>query len=110
MATIENLETMLRRGQDTPLLRYGLGSEYLKEGYPERAAEHLAQAVSQEPGYSAAWKLYGKALTVAARYGEAIEVFDRGIAAAEEKGDIQAAKEMGVFRKRAVKALAEAGG
>lgn len=110
MVMIDNMEAMLARGQDSALLRYGLGNEYLKvERYAEAVA-HLAEAVRLDPGYSAAWKLYGRALNASGRHGEAVAAFDRGIAAAEAKGDVQAAKEMKVFRKRAEKALAGSGG
>jgi hypothetical protein len=63
--------------------------------------------VKLDPTYSAAWKLYGKALAAASRFEDAVAAYDRGIAAAEEKGDLQAAKEMRVFRKRAAKAASE---
>lgn len=109
MGIIENFEAMLARGQDSVLLRYGLGNEYLKDKQYEQAVVHLAEAVRQDPGHSAAWKLYGKALTGAERYVEAVTAFDRGIETAEAKGDVQAAKEMRVFRKRAAKALAGSG-
>ena len=109
MSMIENFEAMLARGQDSALLRYGLGNEYLKVKEYEQAVEHLAEAVRQDLGYSAAWKLYGKALTGAEQYEEAVTAFDRGIDTAEAKGDVQAAKEMRVFRKRAEKALAGPG-
>ncbi|RMD69724.1 MAG: tetratricopeptide repeat protein, partial [Gammaproteobacteria bacterium] len=66
----------------------------------EKAALHLAQAVARDPGYSAAWKLYGKALSELGRTEEAKEAYRRGIEAAERKGDVQAAKEMRVFLKR----------
>ena len=105
MGIIENFEAMLARGQDSALLRYGLGNEYLKAGEPARALEHLASALEKDPGYSAAWKLYGKTLLGLGRHEEAIAAFDRGIETAESKGDVQAAKEMRVFRKRAEKAL-----
>lgn len=105
MGIIANLETMLARGQDSSLLRYSLGSEYLKAGEVGKAVTHLAEAVRLDPGYSAAWKLYGKALAASGRHGEAVAVFDRGIATAESRGDVQAAKEMRVFRKRSEKAL-----
>ncbi|EGV18577.1 hypothetical protein [Thiocapsa marina] len=108
MSMIENLEAMLRRGQDTALLRYSLGAEYLKTDDTGRALEHLAEAVRLDPAYSAAWKLYGKGLSAAGRHAEAILALDRGIAVAEAKGDIQAAKEMKVFRKRAERAIADA--
>jgi tetratricopeptide (TPR) repeat protein len=105
MGMIENLEAMLASGRDSALLRYGLGNAHLKAGRYDKAVDHLAEAVRQDPGYSAAWKLYGKALTAAGQYPDAVAAFDLGIETAERKGDIQAAKEMRVFRKRAKKAL-----
>jgi len=100
MNVTENLETMLANGRDSALLRYGLGNEYLKAGDTDQAVHHLAEAVRLDPVYSAAWKLYGKALDVAGRPGEAASAYERGIAASEKNGDIQAAKEMRVFLKR----------
>ncbi|WP_462320161.1 tetratricopeptide repeat protein [Halochromatium sp.] len=105
MSIIDNLEAMRARGQDSALLRYSLGNEYLKQGQTDQAIDHLADAVRQDPGYSAAWKLYGKALTQAGRSVEAVEALSRGIEVAEGKGDAQAAKEMRVFLKRAEAAL-----
>ncbi len=110
MAMIENLEDLLARGQDSALLRFSLGSAYLKAGDNDHAVVHLAQAVAHDPQYSAAWKLYGRALTDAGRLQDALAAFDSGIRVAEGKGDIQAAKEMRVFRKRAEKRLAEQSG
>jgi len=100
MAIVDNLEAMLARGQDTALLRYSLGAEYLKLNQPDKAAEHLRQAVAKDPTYSAAWKLLGKALADAGQKDKAIKAYEDGIKVAEEKGDIQAAKEMTVFLKR----------
>ncbi len=105
MTIATNLEALLAKGPDSALLRYSLGNEYLKLGDLERAIEHLAAATRLDPRYSAAWKLQGKALQACGRATEAIAVLDQGIAVAEAKGDIQAAKEMGVFRKRALKAM-----
>jgi len=106
MSIIANLEAMLARGQDSALLRYGLGNEYLKAQDPARAADHLAEAVRLDPGYSAAWKLYGKALAAAGRHALAVAAFDQGIAAAQVKGDLQAVREMQVFRTRAAALMA----
>ncbi len=100
MGMIENLKAMLSAGKDGALLRYGLGNEYLKEERFEQAAEHLAKAVEYDPGYSAAWKVYGKALAQCGRREEAVSAYQAGIEAAERKGDVQAAKEMKVFLKR----------
>jgi predicted Zn-dependent protease len=100
MAIVDNLEAMLARGQDSALLRYSLGGEYLKLDQPGKAAEHLRQAVVKDPKYSAAWKLLGKALAEAGHNDEAIKAYEDGIKVAEEKGDKQAAKEMVVFLRR----------
>lgn len=106
MGIIANFESMLARGQDSALLRYSLGNEYLKVDEADKAVAHLAEAVRLDPGYSAAWKLYGKALAALGRHAEAVAAFDQGITTAESRGDVQAAKEMRVFRKRSEKALA----
>ena len=70
MDRLANFEAMLARGQDSALLRFALGEEYFKRAEHANAASHLAQAVSLDPGYSAAWKLYGKALAGAGRIGK----------------------------------------
>lgn len=104
MGMIENLEALLAAGQDGALLRFSLGTAYLKAGDAQRALDHLNQAVAQDPHYSAAWKAYGKALSEAGRPEQAMDAYRSGIAVAETKGDIQAAKEMRVFLKRLQKA------
>lgn len=96
----ENLETMLASGRDNALLRFTLGELYLNDDQAEKAAGHLQRAVEQDPEYSAAWKLYGKALAAGKRDDDATEAFEKGIAVAEKRGDQQAAKEMRVFLKR----------
>jgi uncharacterized protein HemY len=94
------LEGLLAQGQDNVLLRYSLGALCLKEKQYAAAADHLEQAVKLDQHHSASWKLYGKALSQLGRVDEAREVYRQGIAVAEEKGDIQAVKEMRVFLKR----------
>jgi predicted Zn-dependent protease len=106
MGVTENLEGLLAKGQDNALLRFSLGNAYFSAGEFDRALTHLAAALEHDPEYSAAWKLYGRSLAECGRLAEAVAAFDRGIAVAEKRGDIQAAKEMRVFRKRAQKSLA----
>ena len=91
---------MLAQGKDNSLLRFTLGSHYLKEGDAALAATHLRAAVAHDSEYSAAWKLLGKALAAQGRREEAIAAYRSGIAAAERRGDKQAAKEMTVFLRR----------
>lgn len=100
MALADNLEAMLARGQDTALLRYGLGAEYAKQKQYARAIQHLKQAVTLDPTYSAAWKLLGESLAATDDTTAAMRAYTDGIRAAEAKGDKQAAKEMAVFLKR----------
>ncbi|MCG7938622.1 MAG: tetratricopeptide repeat protein [Candidatus Thiodiazotropha lotti] len=95
-----NLEKMLEQGTDNALLRYTLGSLFLKQKAYAQAVEHLTQAVTLDPQHSASWKHLGKALTGIERIEEAVESYQKGIEVAETKGDIQAAKEMRVFLKR----------
>ena len=97
---IASLEAMLARGTDNALLRYTLGIACLEAGREEEGLGHLERAVAHDPGYSAAWKAYGRALGETGRADDAIEAFRRGIEAAKSKGDIQAAKEMRVFLRR----------
>ena len=97
---LENFERMLAAGKDGALLRFSLGNEHLKAGDFERAAEHLARAVALDAEYTAAWKLYGKALAAAGRSDEALDAYRAGIAVAAKRGDKQAEKEMRVFARR----------
>ena len=100
MAVVDNLEALLAKGTDNALLRFGLANEYLKLGQLEQAIGHLRKALAHDPKYSAAWKRLGKTLADTGRPDEARAAYESGIQAAEEKGDVQAAKEMRVFLKR----------
>jgi predicted Zn-dependent protease len=104
-SAIANLQKLLGTARDGALLRFSLGNEYLKAGDRENAVVQLREAVTRDPGYSAAWKLLGKALTEADRPEEALAAYREGIAVAERKGDKQAAKEMAVFSRRIEKQL-----
>lgn len=102
---LPNLLKMLAAGRDNALLRFSLGSEYLKIADCAQAVEHLRAAVKQDPAYSAAWKLLGRALDENGQAQDALAAYRQGISVAENKGDKQAAKEMMVFARRIEKAL-----
>ena len=97
---ITNLEKLLGGPRDGALLRYSLGNEWLKAGQPEQAAACLRAAVARDAQYSAAWKLLGKALAEGGELDAARAAYAQGIHVAEEKGDLQAAREMAVFARR----------
>lgn len=100
MNLIDNLEKMLATGQDTALLRFGLAEAYLKTGATEKALEHAAKALEHNRDYSAAWKVYARALAESGATEKALAAYEEGISIAKAKGDKQAAKEMEVFLKR----------
>ncbi len=102
-AIIANLEKLIGGPRDGALLRYSLGSEWLKAGDAAKAAAYLRAALELDTQYSAAWKLLGKALAESGEIDAAQDAFANGIRVAEEKGDKQAAKEMAVFAKRLAK-------
>ncbi len=97
---ISSLEKLLGTPRDGALLRYSLGLEYAKAGELEKALEHLREAVTRDPLYSAAWKQLAKVLTDSNRAEEALAAYRQGIEAAKQKGDRQAEKEMTVFARR----------
>jgi predicted Zn-dependent protease len=104
---LASFERMLAAGKDSALLRFSLGNEYLKAGDAARAAEHFARAVLLDAKFTAAWKLYGKALAEAGQPREALAAYRTGIEVAAAKGDKQAGKEMEVFARRLEKELGE---
>jgi Tfp pilus assembly protein PilF len=97
---IRELLELLTDEPDDALLRLMLGREYVAAGDHAAAAPHLEQAVALDPRYSAAYRELGVVLEKLGRTAEAAEVFRRGIAVADETGDLQTAKEMAVFLKR----------
>ncbi|ROO31928.1 tetratricopeptide repeat protein [Salinisphaera japonica] len=99
----DQLQAMIDAGRDTPLARFTLGELLHRDGELDAALNHLAEAVAQDPSYSAAWKLYGRVLLEAERYQQAVDILARGVQVAQDNGDNQAAREMQVFAKRAAK-------
>ncbi|MGH8216055.1 MAG: tetratricopeptide repeat protein [Rhodanobacteraceae bacterium] len=99
-ARIEALRAQLGGPRDGALLRYSLGVALLDHGEAAEATTQLHAALEFDPGYSAAWKLLGKACLAAGDPDSATTAWRQGIAVADAAGDVQAAKEMRVFLKR----------
>ena len=76
---LANFQSMLEQGQDNAMIRFSLGNAYLNAKEYEQAIEHLALALKHDPDYSAAWKLYGKALAAANKNDEAISAYKQGM-------------------------------
>jgi len=97
---IEALRAQLGGPRDGTLLRYSLGAALLEAGDTAEAIVQLRVAVEFAADYSAAWKLLGKACLQSGDTEAAADAWQRGLAVAEARGDVQAAKEMRVFLKR----------
>ena len=91
---------MLAAGRDSALLRYSIGNEYAKLQDWDHARDALERAVAMDPEFTAAWKLYAKALEGSGDAPAALAAYRRGIEVAKRKGDRQAEKEMTVFARR----------
>jgi predicted Zn-dependent protease len=99
-ALIANLRSQCGGPRDGALLRFSLGNALLGEGHAEAAIDELRRALAFDPGYSAAWKVLGKACLQAGQSHAAADAWRSGIAAAAQHGDKQAEKEMAVFLRR----------
>jgi Tfp pilus assembly protein PilF len=97
---IRELLELLADEPTDALLRLMLGKEYVAAGDLRAALPHLEQAVVLDPRYSAAYRELGIVLDKLGRPVDAADVWRRGVAVAEEAGDLQTAKEMTVFLKR----------
>lgn len=97
---LERLRAQVGGVRDGALLRFSIGSTLLGDSRYVEAAQSFREALEFDPAYSAAWKLLGKSLLAVDDATGAAEAWTRGIEAAQGRGDMQAAKEMGVFLAR----------
>jgi Flp pilus assembly protein TadD len=97
---IRELRELLEDEPDDALLRLTLGTELLDAGDAAAALPHLERAVAVAPRYTAAYRHLGTALERLGRGAEARAAWERGIAVAEDTGDLQAGKEMRVLLSR----------
>lgn len=97
---IERLRAQVGGVRDGALLRFSIGNALLADGQYAEAAQSFREALGFDPGYSAAWKLLGKALVAQDDEAGAAEAWRQGIEVATTRGDVQASKEMCVFLNR----------
>ena len=97
---IGRLRAQLGGPRDGALLRYSLGNALLAHGDAVGAVVALREALDFDPHYSSAWKTLGRAFAHSGDTAAAIDAWERGIAVAQARGDVQAAKEMTVFLNR----------
>lgn len=95
----QRLLQLIDTPQDGPALRVGLAQALLADD-PQGARTHALAATTQDPNYTAAWKVLGKACQSSNDLAAARSAWQQGMVVAEARGDLQAAKEMQVFLKR----------
>ena len=100
MTLIDNLEEMLARGNDSAMLRFGLGSACLREKRHAQAIEHLEHCLALDENYTAAYNLLGRAQFKLEQLDAAKQSFTKGLEKAHATGDIQTEREMQVFLKK----------
>ena len=100
MSITDNLEKMLAAGRDDAMLRFGLGSAYFNRKEFDNAVPHLRACIAHDAGYSAAYKLLGKALFKIGKHEDAKTVFTAGLPVAVDKGDKQTEREMLAFLRK----------
>ncbi|TRB05537.1 tetratricopeptide repeat protein [Agrobacterium tumefaciens] len=98
---IEKLLKMLEDGKDAPLLRFSLAKAMMAARQFDDAAQHLREAVHQDPDYSAAWAALGECFMHLGDNDGAIAAWTEGSTVAMKKGDIQAKRQMDARLRRA---------
>ncbi len=100
MDRIEALKDIVAAEPGDGLSRFMLGQELLKADRAGEAVEQLEAAIRLSPDHTAAYRHLGNALAAVGRGEEARRVFETGLEVAGRTGDLQTAKEIGVFLKR----------
>ena len=100
MSLTENLEKMLADGNDSAMLRFGLGSAYFNEKNYQRAIPHLQKCTECDKSYSAAYKLLGRAQIKIGLNEQAKITLETGLEQAALSGDKQTEREISIFLKK----------
>jgi tetratricopeptide (TPR) repeat protein len=99
------LRELIARDESDATSWFSLGRALLELGRHEEALEPLRRAVALSPDYTAAQRDLGRALLASGEAAEAARVLEAALPKADAAGDLQTAKEMGVFLRRARAAL-----
>ena len=93
----DRLQKLLSMYDKTPkdtFVIYGVAMEYKKAKDISLALEWFDKVIATDAGYSVAYHQAALTLEMDEKISDAIAMYNRGIIAAEKKGDIHAADEM----------------
>jgi predicted Zn-dependent protease len=99
MSEVNMMETLLGDGEDNALIRFTMGSAFIKHGKFEQAIEQLEKAIELEPGFTAAWLKYAEALYGNGRITESLSTLSERIRVATEKGDSDSIEKISALRE-----------
>jgi Tfp pilus assembly protein PilF len=90
----EAIREMLAADPSNSFLRYGLAMDLLNSGDAAQSIVEFETLIENDASYAAAYFHGGRALERLARIDDAREMYRRGIAAAQAKGDAHTAGEL----------------
>jgi tetratricopeptide (TPR) repeat protein len=91
---LTQLFKLLDREPNDTFLLYGIGMEYKKLGFPDKAIEYFDRTIQADAGYCYAYYQRGQVSAQAGRLDEARRAYTEGIAAAQRVGDAHAGDEL----------------
>jgi Flp pilus assembly protein TadD len=91
---LQQIQEMLAEDPNDAMLRYMLAMEHASQGNDSQAVSCFRELLAAAPDYVPAYMQAGRALVRMGRDDEARAVFQRGIAAAEQKQEFHARDEM----------------
>ena len=97
---IKQLENLLETDPTDHLGFFMLGKLYLDTNQYDKAAAAFEKCLELQPDYSAAWRFLGDSQRLAGNIDKARQVYEQGIAVADERGDLQTVKEMQAFLRK----------
>jgi tetratricopeptide (TPR) repeat protein len=102
---VAKLRALLDRDPDEPATWFTLGRALLELSRWREAIDAFQHALARNPRYTAAHRDLGRALLEAGEVAEAARVLRSALPLARESGDLQTAREMETFLRRAEKIL-----
>ena len=94
MSRIEKLQELLQANAEDNFLQHALALEYIKIGNDEEAMGLFKRILKNDPGYVGSYYHLGKLMERMNMQGEAIEIYETGMAECKKQNDRHAYNEL----------------
>ena len=94
MERIDKLKTFLQANPDDSFLKHALALEYVKLGDENAARKLFEEILTRDPAYVGSYYHLGKLLERLGEANEALNWYEKGMAAARQAGDRHALGEL----------------